>query len=189
LQILAFVIKSITTTRKLNNHMKLNLTSLKCLAALLSLVFALIATTPAAKANGAFLNYDGRFAAAPLNMPAQVQIAVQAANELQGKPYVWGGGHKFLNDRGYDCSGSVSYVLFKAGVVRGPMTSRDFRNFGESGPGRFITIYVNNEHVFISICGLRFDTSDHGSNRGKGPMWRPTARSFAGFEMRHPAGL
>ena len=169
--------------------MKLNLAPLKTLAALLNLLFAFVATSTTARANGAFLNYDGRYAAAQAGMPSAVHNAVQAANELQGKPYVWGGGHKTLNDRGYDCSGSVSYVLFKAGLVRAPMTAKNYMNYGEAGPGRFITIYVNKEHVFISVCGLRFDTSDHGANRGKGPMWRPTARSFAGFEMRHPSGL
>lgn len=136
-----------------------------------------------------FLNYDGRFAAAPDNMPAAVHNAVAAANRLQGKPYVWGGGHRFLEDRGYDCSGSVSYVLFNAGLVRGPLTSKNFMTYGEPGPGRYITLYVSSDHVFVSICGLRFDTSDHGAGRGDGPRWRPVSRSFAGFQVRHPAGL
>ena len=136
-----------------------------------------------------FLNYDGRYAAAPMNMPTPVQRAVGAANRLQGRPYVWGGGHKFLEDRGYDCSGSVSYVLYNAGLLRGPMTAKQYENYGESGPGRFITIYVNKEHIFIAVCGLRFDTSDHGAGRGNGPRWRPVSRSFAGFQIRHPYGL
>jgi cell wall-associated NlpC family hydrolase len=136
-----------------------------------------------------FLNYDGRFAAAPGFMPLPVQSAVAAANRLQGKPYIWGGGHRFLEDRGYDCSGSVSYVLFNAGLVRGPMTSKNFTTYGEPGPGRYITIYVSHDHVFISICGLRFDTSDHGAGRGDGPRWRPVSRNFSGFQVRHPAGL
>ena len=186
---LTCMINSITSTLNHNNPVKLNSFLSTNITALLSLVLTLLATTPAVHANSAFLDYDGRFAAAPADLPAQVQIAVQAANKLEGKPYVWGGGHRVLEDRGYDCSGSVSYVLFKAGLVHGPMTARNYMNYGESGPGRFITIYVNNEHVFIAVCGLRFDTSDHGANRGKGPMWRPTARSFAGFQMRHPAGL
>jgi hypothetical protein len=135
------------------------------------------------------LNYDGRYASAPSDLPEAVQRIVDAANSLQGKPYVWGGGHKYLYDHGYDCSGSVSYVLYKAGLVRGPMMAREFHSYGAPGPGRFITLFVSNSHVFISVCGLRFDTSDHGSNRGQGPKWRPTARSFAGFEVRHIPGL
>ena len=137
----------------------------------------------------AFLNYNGKFASAPMGLPLAVARAVAAANELQGKPYVWGGGHRALHDRGYDCSGSVSYVLHKAGLLRGPLTSKSFKNFGAAGPGRFITIYVSHNHVFMSICGLRFDTSDYGANRGEGPKWRPTKRNFSGFEMRHIPGL
>src|SRR5687768_3652674 len=77
----------------------------------------------------AYLHYNGRYAAAPPGLPISVARAVAAANELQGKPYVWGGGHRFLNDRGYDCSGAVSYVLHKAGLLRGPLTSKGFRNY------------------------------------------------------------
>lgn len=137
----------------------------------------------------AFLHYNGRYAAAPGGLPLSVARAVAAANELQGKPYVWGGGHRYLNDRGYDCSGAVSYVLHKAGLLRGPLTSKGFQDYGAPGPGRFISIYVSHNHVFLSICGLRFDTSDYGANRGDGPKWRPTARKFPGFEVRHIPGL
>ena len=136
-----------------------------------------------------YLDYNGRYAAAPAGTPLTVARVVAAVNELQGKPYVWGGGHRYLQDNGYDCSGSVSYALFKAGLLRGPLTSKGFRNYGAPGPGRFITIYVSNDHVFMSVCGLRFDTSDHGANRGGGPKWRPTARGISGFEVRHIPGL
>ncbi len=122
-------------------------------------------------------------------MPQAVQIAVQAANRLQGKPYVWGGGHRYLYDRGYDCSGSVSYVLHHAGLLPGPRLSQDFQHYGDPGPGRFITIYARGGHVFMSVCGLRLDTSDFGSRRGDGPRWRPTARNYKGYTLRHPPGL
>jgi hypothetical protein len=136
-----------------------------------------------------YLHYNGRYATAPPGLPAAVARAVAAANELQRKPYRWGGGHRYLKDRGYDCSGSVSYVLHKAGLLRGPLTSRGFLKYGAPGPGRFISIYVSGDHVFLSICGLRFDTSDYGSRRGDGPRWRPTARKFTGFTIRHIPGL
>jgi len=135
------------------------------------------------------LSYDGRYAHAGPEMPLPVQIAVEAANRLQGKPYVWGGGHKYLYDRGYDCSGSVSHVLHQAALLPGPRLSQDFRNYGLPGPGRFITIYARGGHVFLSVCGLRFDTSDIGSGRGDGPRWRPTARNPRGYALRHPPGL
>lgn len=188
--------------------MKANLSSINKVPALFLVVsaFTVITTTVPAQAprfaasvnamryapamrTPAFLNYNGRYAAAPLGLPVAVARAVAAANELQGKPYVWGGGHRTLQDRGYDCSGSVSYVLFKAGLLRSPLTSKGFKNFGVPGHGRFITLYVSGNHVFMSVCGLRFDTSDYGANRGDGPKWRPTARSFSGFQVRHIPGL
>jgi hypothetical protein len=136
-----------------------------------------------------FLDFNGRSAHAPESTPLPVQRAVEAANRLEGKPYVWGGGHRFLYDHGYDCSGSVSFVLHQAGLLRGPLRSQEFLHYGQSGPGRFITIFVRDGHVFLSVLGLRFDTSDMGAGRGNGPRWRPTARSFRGYTMRHPPGL
>jgi hypothetical protein len=141
--------------------------------------------TPMAAGYPQYLHYNGKYAAVPPGVPPAIYRAVTAANELQGKPYKWGGGHRRLYDRGYDCSGSVSYILFKAGLIRGPLTSREFRRIGRPGPGRWLNLYVSGDHVFVSICGLRFDTSDYGSNRGDGPKWRPTARKFPGFEVRH----
>ncbi|OAI58014.1 hypothetical protein AYO49_01525 [Verrucomicrobiaceae bacterium SCGC AG-212-N21] len=159
------------------------------LAALLFGTVPAEAQAPRALPVAAYLNYNGRYASAPPGLPPAVARAVAAANELQRKPYRWGGGHRFLKDRGYDCSGSVSYVLHKAGLLRGPLTSKQFLSYGAPGPGRFISIYVSGDHVFISICGLRFDTSDYGSGRGDGPRWRPTARRFSGFTIRHIPGL
>jgi hypothetical protein len=164
-------------------------------AALLSAAACLLgagsleAQAPRALPVPGYLDYNGRYASAPLGLPAAVARAVAAANELQRKPYRWGGGHRFLKDRGYDCSGSVSYVLHKAGLLRGPLTSRQFLRYGAPGPGRFISIYVSGDHVFLSVCGLRFDTSDYGSGRGDGPRWRPTARRLSGFTIRHIPGL
>lgn len=153
------------------------------------LMSASAASTAYQPAPQSFLHYNGKYAAAPQGVPPAIFRAVAAANELQGKPYKWGGGHQNLNDRGYDCSGAVSYVLFKAGLIRGSMTTKNFREIGRPGPGRWLTIYVSGDHVFVAICGLRFDTSDYGSNRGDGPKWRPTARKFPGFEVRHLPGL
>ncbi|PYJ95234.1 MAG: hypothetical protein DME62_01380 [Verrucomicrobia bacterium] len=41
--------------------------------------------------------------------------AIWAANQLRCKPYRYGGGHKSFDDRGYDCSGTISYALGAAG--------------------------------------------------------------------------
>ncbi|MDB6140272.1 MAG: hypothetical protein JWO94_3344 [Verrucomicrobiaceae bacterium] len=135
-----------------------------------------------------FLTFNGRYAIAPSNLPAQVQYAVAAGNYIQSKPYVRGGGHRSIEDGAYDCSGSVSYTLIKGGMLNRPLSSKEFASFGEAGPGRFITIYVKpGEHVFMSICGLRLDTT--GGGEGQGPRWRASARSMNGFVMRHPFGL
>ncbi|MEM1083946.1 MAG: NlpC/P60 family protein [Verrucomicrobiota bacterium] len=128
---------------------------------------------------------DG-LAYAPKDAPLAVKRAVQAANRLQGKPYKWGGGHARLDDDGYDCSGAVSYVLRHAGLMKGQMTSKGFFNYGERGPGKWITIYVRRGHVFMTIAGLRFDTG-WGSNRS-GPRWLTKTRPGLGHVMRHPAG-
>lgn len=139
-------------------------------------------------ANPAAIRFDGRFASAPLSAPRQLQYAIAAANSLQNKPYRLGAGHQRLEDSAYDCSSSCSYVLIKAGLLKSTLTSKGFATYGEAGPGRFITIYVNpGSHVFMTVCGLRFDTS--GGSRGEGPRWRTKGRSTAGFMVRHPSGF
>jgi cell wall-associated NlpC family hydrolase len=141
---------------------------------------------PAAAGN--YLRFDGRYAAAPISLPAPVQHAVNAVNQIQNKPYRRGGGHASVDDNAYDCSGSVSYALIKAGLLRAPLSSGAFASYGQPGPGRFITIYVKpGEHVFMTICGLRLDTT--GGQSGEGPRWRAKPRSADGFIMRHPAGF
>ena len=143
---------------------------------------------PATPVASNYLVFNGRYAMAPANLPGQVQYAVAAGNYIQSKPYVRGGGHRSLEDYAYDCSGSVSYMLIKGGMLKRPLSSKEFASFGEAGPGRFITIYVKpGEHVFMSVCGLRMDTS--GGSEGEGPRWRASARSMNGFTMRHPFGL
>jgi hypothetical protein len=151
-------------------------------------VVAVAQRAPSTAAAMGYLDFDGRYAFAPVYMPVPVRMSVAAGNELQNKPYQRGGGHKYVNDSAYDCSGSVSYCLIKSGLLRSPLSSKEFVNYGESGPGKFITIYVKpGEHVFMSICGLRFDTS--GGSKNQGPRWRAKARSMEGFVMRHPFGL
>ena len=58
---------------------------------------------------------DGR-AVAPPSAPPAVEAMIEAANRIRHRPYKWGGGHGKWNDRGYDCSGSVSYVMHSAGL-------------------------------------------------------------------------
>src|SRR5437016_8636846 len=129
-------------------------------------------------------------AAAPKNAPVPVKRAIWAANQLGSKPYRYGGGHKSFNDRGYDCSGTISYVLAAAGLIGTTMSSTEFRSYGERGPGKWITIYAREGHTFAVIAGLRLDTTPFDRYRGKwAPRWQTVYRPPRGFDARHPVGL
>jgi cell wall-associated NlpC family hydrolase len=124
---------------------------------------------------------------APKSAPAAVKRAIAAGNRLQGKPYKWGGGHASRDDSGYDCSGTVSYVLREAGLMRGSLPSTGYFKYGKKGEGRWITIYIRKGHVFLTVAGLRLDTGGPGNRTG--PRWNPETRQSIGHVMRHPAGL
>ena len=123
-------------------------------------------------------------AVAPSDAPQAVKDAIEAGNEIATKPYVYGGGHGKWIDRGYDCSGSVSYALYRAGLLDESMPSGSFMNWEASGRGKWITIYANGGHMYMVIAGLRFDTSGADPSR-----WQSDMRSNAGFTVRHPAGF
>jgi cell wall-associated NlpC family hydrolase len=123
---------------------------------------------------------------APLDAPAAVADAIAAANRIAKLPYRYGGGHRSFDDTAYDCSGSVSYALHGGGLLDATMTSGELASYGEAGPGRWITIYANADHVYAVIAGVRFDTS--GQTRA-GSRWQATMRRTDGFVVRHPVGL
>ena len=125
-------------------------------------------------------------AVAPRRAPSAVHRAIAAANEIQTAPYQYGGGHG-RPCTGLDCSGSVSYVLRKAGLIDSPMPSSAYRKYGRSGEGKWITVFARSGHVFMTICGLRLDTSSQGT--GIGPRWTTKPRNTKGFTVRHPSGL
>jgi hypothetical protein len=129
-------------------------------------------------------------AAAPKHAPLAVKRAIWAANQLRSKPYRYGGGHKSFVDRAYDCSGTVSYVLAAAGLIHSPISSTEFRSYGERGPGKWITVYARNGHTFAVIAGLRLDTTPYDHYTGKwAPRWQTVYRPPRGFDARHPIGL
>jgi cell wall-associated NlpC family hydrolase len=112
--------------------------------------------------------------------------AVAAGNRIAFKPYIYGGGHGSFHASGYDCSGSVSYVLHGMGRLGAPLDSGELMHYGAAGRGRFVTIYANAGHAFMVINGRRYDTS--GRSAG-GSRWGPGQRSTAGYVARHPPGL
>jgi hypothetical protein len=135
------------------------------------------------------LQSDGT-AAAPSLAPLEVQQAIWAANKLIGKPYRYGGGHRRFNDTGYDCSGTISFALKGGQLLKTPLDSSSFMNWGDRGAGEWITVYANAGHAFVVIAGLRLDTSAAGDpSRAKGPRWRPVLRSTSGFRATHPVSL
>ena len=117
---------------------------------------------------------------------ATLQRVIAAANAIATTPYRYGGGHGSFRDSGYDCSGSVSYALHGGGLLSRPLSSGGFMSYGAPGPGRHITIYAHSGHVYMTIDGRRYDTSARSET---GSRWTSTARSPAGYTVRHPPGL
>jgi hypothetical protein len=131
---------------------------------------------------------------APASAPRRVKRVIEAANRLVEKPYVYGGGHKPFSsvlDRGYDCSGAVSYALFGGRFLRSPLPSGALMDWGEEGPGEWITVYAHGGHAYIVVAGLRFDTSlrdPDAPGPSSGPRWSRTLRESDAFVARHPLG-
>jgi peptidoglycan hydrolase CwlO-like protein len=122
----------------------------------------------------------------PAGAPPAVAQAIAAGNAIATLPYIYGGGHASFHADGYDCSGSVSYALAAAGLVSSPMVSGDFENWGEPGPGRWITVYANADHVWMTVAGWRFDTVALAEG---GTRWAQGGGEFDSFVVRHPPGL
>jgi cell wall-associated NlpC family hydrolase len=122
----------------------------------------------------------------PPGAPAAVDEVIAAGNAIATLPYIYGGGHASFHADGYDCSGSVSYALAAAGLVSSPMVSGQFEDWGDPGPGKWITIYANAEHVWMVVAGWRFDTVALAES---GTRWAQGGGEFSGFVVRHPPGL
>lgn len=133
----------------------------------------------------ASLTGDG-LAVAPLGAPPAVQAVIAAGNQIARLPYRYGGGHATWIDTAYDCSASISFAFAAAGLIADPMASGALAQWGEPGPGRWITVYANDGHAFMLVAGLRFDTS---GLRESGSRWQNAPRGAGGFTVRHPPGL
>jgi hypothetical protein len=148
---------------------------------------------------------DGHVALVPAGVPATVQAMVVAGNELQQLPYGPGGHPDPLGASEEDCSSTVNYVLYRSGVralaeiLHDNPLAQDYVSWGAPGPGRWVTIYASaspTPHVFMTIAGLRLDTSHDGTDVGPnryedGPRWRILDRipTWARWSVRHPPGL
>lgn len=119
----------------------------------------------------------------PANAPRKVKRVIRAGNRIAKKPYKWGGGHGRLHDNGYDCSGSISFTLQKARLMRGSLASTGFMSWGRRGPGKWITVRANAGHAYMVVAGLRFDTS---ARKQTGSRWTREMRSPRGYRATHP---
>jgi peptidoglycan hydrolase CwlO-like protein len=122
----------------------------------------------------------------PSNAPLAVRAAIEAANQIDNLPYIWGGGHGSFTSSGYDCSGAVSFALHGGGFLSSPLDSTGLEVWGTPGAGNWITVFANSGHAWALIAGLRWDTAGNGSD---GPRWSTAMNeNTADFVARHPSG-
>jgi len=132
------------------------------------------------------------YATVPPSAPAKVAAIIDGANQVARAPYLYGGGHGGINaeghwvDSAYDCSGSVSFALAAAGLLKNPLDSTSFMAWGRPGPGKWVTIFANHVHAFMVVAGLRFDTIERART---GTRWGAPYTAVHGFTVRHPPGL
>ncbi|MDO8208992.1 3D domain-containing protein [Conexibacter sp. CPCC 206217] len=133
-------------------------------------------------------------ATAPESAPPEIKDFIQAANQIHRKPYVYGGGHGAslaAVQPSYDCSSSTSFALHHAGMLDSiPRVSGDLESWGAPGPGRWLTVYANEGHVFSIVAGLSFNTAHYGVTipAGSGPRWSPDITgqlASSSFVVRH----
>jgi cell wall-associated NlpC family hydrolase len=147
-------------------------------------------TKPDLLVPGTLARYVGGLAAAPMSAPSGVQEVIWAGNQIIGLPYIFGGGHASFVSPGYDCSGTVSFALHGANLLATPEDSSEFEVWGSHGAGRWVTVFANPGHAYMTVAGLRLDTSaaDDPSSQ-QGPRWRPLRPENGGFTIRHPLGF
>ncbi len=132
----------------------------------------------------AYVTPDG-LAVAPIGAPQTVRELIAAGNAIATLPYLWGGGHARLYDTGYDCSGSLSFAFIHAGLLNRTMAA-GWSKLGVPGNGKWVTWYTSAGHVWMTVAGLRFDTS---ALHIAGSRWTTKPRSMAGFTAHHLPGL
>ncbi len=82
-----------------------------------------------------------------------MRAAIEAANQIDDLPYIWGGGHGSFTSSGYDCSGAVSFTLHGGGFLSSPLDSTGLEVWGESGGGNWITVFANSGHAWAYVAG------------------------------------
>lgn len=135
----------------------------------------------------------------PAGLPSAETAMLQAANKIAHDSYVYGGGHNgWKAAKGYDCSGTTSYVLHAAGLMNGdqgdsanePFDSTQFEQYGAAGKSLsgWATMWTNSWHVYLKISNLWFDTAALNTASGNDRWSTKRISSAKGFVERHPIG-
>ncbi len=125
--------------------------------------------TPAPTVKGSKAKLRHRKAIAPRSAPRAVKGVIAAANRIaKGHGYCNGGGYSSWRSSCYDCSSSVSYALHGGHLISQAMPPPSLARWGRRGKGKWISVYANSGHAFMTVAGLRFDTAD---TSGSGPGW------------------
>jgi hypothetical protein len=153
----------------------------------------------------ASIESDAPLGSLPPRSPERL-IAAAHSIESQKIHYCWGGGHGpkpgpsggtycwsadgrqvfGTSEKGLDCSGAVRWLLVLAGYPDpGALVSNELGAHYPPGPGDQATIWANTDHVFITIEGRDWGTSE--TNFAHGPGY--AEESKAGFAPSHPPGL
>jgi RNA polymerase sigma-70 factor (ECF subfamily) len=135
-----------------------------------------------------------------LRGPLQLYRAAQTLAR-QGRTYQFGGGHlKLLSSIGprepLDCSAAASLILARAGLLQpGPawISGRLAEAWGEPDEGRYVTVWANEEHVWIEF---KLDADHHErfdptpSRLAPNNNWMPTKQGpTRDFIPRHWPGI
>lgn len=139
-------------------------------------------------------------------LPAKYKALLYWSNQVSSaRPvYVRGGGHvadmsTYSIHSPFDCSGAVSYVLYKAGFIPANGCAPSYGMYGwfAPGPGKWFTLWAANGHTFLEFkqgsIFRRFDTVPGCGHDANGPrLWTmmcPEPISGEGaWVQRHPVG-
>jgi hypothetical protein len=147
--------------------------------------------------------------AAPDEAVARMVAEAERLSRLRpSTEYVWGGSHgesPTPADGPFDCSSAVSHLLQVAGLDVPTMDTVAMAEWGEPGPGRWVTIWVKPvddhgaAHTFLEFApGItppdeRYWGTSGFVAAGHGPGWIPESTFDAAylryFERRHPPGM
>jgi hypothetical protein len=140
----------------------------------------------------------GASASAAGNKTVERMLAAAEREAEKKLPYIWGG---FDPNKGFDCSGGVSWELNIGGFMTGRTDTQGLAAWGEAGPGELITVYIKTtgdaeeEHTAIEIAGIVFESGGGGENSNPNGGWGKVNSSevtdfLKQFDTkRHPKGF